>query len=72
VGLDLTLQIHDYILKHIERSTEPSSLLKKKVERGELGFKTGKGFHHWTQEDMKRVSENLSKYLIDYSHKELD
>ena len=71
VGLDLTLQIHDYILKHIESSTEPSPLLRQKVEEGELGFKSGKGFYdHWTQEDIKRVRENLLNYLINYSHKE--
>jgi len=70
VGLDLTLQIHDHILKHIENSTDPSPLLKEKVNKGELGFKSGKGFYdNWTQEDMKRVRENLLKYLIEYSHK---
>ena len=69
-GLDLILAIHDTVLKDLEASPNPSPLLKEKVKKGELGFKSGKGFYDkWAPEDMKRVRENLLKYLIDYSHK---
>jgi len=44
VGTDLVLAIHDYLLKHIESSPAPSPLLREKVEKGELGFKSGQGF----------------------------
>ncbi|WP_432407470.1 3-hydroxyacyl-CoA dehydrogenase family protein [Wukongibacter sp. M2B1] len=64
VGLDLTLAIHDYILKYLEDSHEPSPLLKEKVEKGELGFKTGKGFQEWTEEEAKASKKRLSEYLI--------
>jgi 3-hydroxybutyryl-CoA dehydrogenase len=64
VGLDLTLQIHNYILKYIERSTEPASILKQKVEKGELGFKTGRGFQEWNQESIQRSRKQLLEYLI--------
>lgn len=69
-GLDLILAIHDTVLKDLEASPDPSPLLREKVKKGELGFKTGKGFYEkWTPDDMKRVRENLLKYLIDYSRK---
>ena len=64
VGLDLTLQIHDYILKHIERSTEPSPVLKQKVEKGELGFHTGRGFYEWTEEAMEGCRKRFLQHLI--------
>ncbi|MBM4276523.1 MAG: 3-hydroxyacyl-CoA dehydrogenase family protein [Deltaproteobacteria bacterium] len=64
VGLDLTLQIHQYILKHIERSPDPSPLLRQKVEQQELGFKTGRGFQGWTTEAMERCRKQLLKHLI--------
>ena len=64
VGLDLTLQIHDYILKHIERSTQPSPLLKQKVEEEELGFKTGQGFRKWTPDTIERCRRRLLEHLI--------
>jgi len=67
VGLDLTLQIHNYILKYIERSTEPAPILKQKVEKGELGFKTGRGFQEWDQESIQRSRSQLLEYLIKWN-----
>jgi 3-hydroxyacyl-CoA dehydrogenase len=38
----------------------PSHLLQEKVKKGELGFKSGKGFYDkWTHEDIKRVRGNV-------------
>ncbi len=64
VGTDLTLAIHDYILKHLENSTEPSPLLKEKVAKGDLGFKTGKGFQEWSKEEAQQSRRRLMEYLI--------
>jgi len=70
VGLDLTLAIHDTVLKDLEASPHPSPLLKEKVNKGDLGFKSGKGFYdQWSPEAMKQVREHLLNYLIDYSIK---
>ena len=69
-GLDLILAIHNTVLKDLESSPNPSPLLQEKVKKGELGFKSGKGFYdQWTPEDVNRVRGNLLKYLIDYSRK---
>jgi 3-hydroxybutyryl-CoA dehydrogenase len=63
-GLDLTLAIHNYVLKFLEDSHEPSPYLREKVEKGELGFKTGGvGFMTWTPEEMKDLRANLLDYL---------
>ena len=67
VGLDLTLSIHDYILKHLESSPNPSPLLREKVKRGELGFKTGKGFQTWTAEEISKSRARLLEYLIEWT-----
>jgi len=64
VGTDLTLNIHSYILRHLERSQEPSALLAEKVRHGELGFKTGKGYQDWTPEQIRASRERLQEYLI--------
>jgi len=64
VGLDLTFQIHDYILRHLDRSTAPAAILKEKVEKGELGFKTGKGFQKWTEEEIAECRKQLLNHLV--------
>jgi 3-hydroxybutyryl-CoA dehydrogenase len=70
VGLDLTLSIHDYILKHLESSPNPSPLLREKVKKGELGFKTGKGFQTWTAEEISKSRARLLEYLIEWTKRE--
>jgi len=69
VGLDLTLAIHDYILKYLNSSPSPSPLLREKVKRGELGFKTGQGFYTWSVEEAQRSREDLLEYLLDWVRK---
>jgi 3-hydroxybutyryl-CoA dehydrogenase len=71
VGLDLVLAIHNTVLQDLEASPDPSPLLRDKVGKGELGFKSGRGFYDsWTPERIKATRERLMKHLIGYSHKQ--
>lgn len=64
VGTDLTYNIHDYILKDLEDSHEPSKLLTELKNDGKIGFKTGEGFQKWTQEQAAESNASLNEYLI--------
>lgn len=64
VGLDLTYNIHDYILQHLEDSHKPSPLLTKLREEGKLGFKSGEGFQSWTPEQIAESNAALNEYLV--------
>lgn len=64
VGTDLTYNIHNYVLRNLCNSTEPSPLLKELYEKGDLGFKTGKGFETWTKEEIEKSKSDLIEYLI--------
>ena len=64
VGTDLTYSIHDYILRDLEDSHEPSPLLKQLRDAGKIGFKTGEGFQKWTPEQVAQSNADLNEYLI--------
>ncbi|MGA6165546.1 3-hydroxyacyl-CoA dehydrogenase family protein [Amycolatopsis magusensis] len=48
VGLDVRLAIAEYLASTLGDRFEPPRLLREKVEKGELGRKTGTGFHDWS------------------------
>jgi 3-hydroxybutyryl-CoA dehydrogenase len=48
VGLDVRLAIAEYLRKTLGERFAPPRLLCDKVARGELGRKSGRGFHDWT------------------------
>jgi 3-hydroxybutyryl-CoA dehydrogenase len=62
-GLDLTLDIHNVILCHLESSGAPSTLLESYVAGKRLGMKTGQGFYDWTPESLQRVRDRLIQHL---------
>lgn len=64
VGLDLTLAIHDYILKYINADPTPSTTLQQKVAANQLGFKSGSGFLAWSQAEIAESRQRLANYLI--------
>ncbi len=47
VGLDVRLSIAEYLAGELGAHFEPPALLREKVERGELGRKSGRGFYTW-------------------------
>lgn len=63
-GLDLTYAIHEYLFPNIENSAKPARMLKEKIDSGHLGFKTGRGFQEWSQEEIQQSRRNLTEGLI--------
>ena len=70
VGTQLTYNIHDYVLKDLEDSHEPSPLLKEMIDEGKMGFraetKDGKktGFMSYTEDEIAEINGGLNEYLI--------
>ena len=69
VGLDLSLAIQDYVLPHLDVSTRASSTMRRHVEAGELGFKTGSGFMEWTPEAIAATRKKLTTHLLEFLSK---
>jgi 3-hydroxybutyryl-CoA dehydrogenase len=55
VGLDIRLHIADYLAGEIGEHFRPPELLRKLVDDGRLGKKSGHGFYRW--QDGKKVAD---------------
>ena len=65
VGVDLTLDIQNVLMADLDRSTEPTQLIKDKVAAGKLGMRTGEGFRKWTPQIADAVRERLRNFLAE-------
>ncbi len=63
-GLDIFYSIQSYLNKELCLSQEPSALLKAKIERDELGAKTGRGFYNWPAERLQAVKTARETELL--------
>jgi len=63
IGLDLTLAIHEYVLPELDPPSAPSAGLRRRVEHGELGVKTGAGFRSWSDCDAAELRARVIERL---------
>jgi len=64
IGTDLGLAVARILTGEISRATEPSRVLVEKVQKGELGAKTGKGFYSWTPEKVEATRRRIQRSLV--------
>ena len=69
VGIELTYNIHEYVLKALADNHEPSPLLQEMLQKGDLGMKSGKGWQEWPPERIAELTTGLREYLVDYNAK---
>lgn len=63
-GLDIWCTVGDNLLSVMDRSDKASSLLRDKVEKKELGFKTGKGFFEYPDSNKLEVQNQFNRRLL--------
>jgi 3-hydroxybutyryl-CoA dehydrogenase len=64
VGLDTMLFICEVIEEELGSFYKPSPLLKRLVESGQLGAKTGSGFYVWEKYKATGVNPDVARYRI--------
>lgn len=63
-GIDIHTDIASYLYKKLENRTTPSSLLLDKIDKGELGLKTNKGFYKWNEENKQEIVQQKNDALL--------
>jgi len=53
MGLDTIQNVLSYLYPTLDRSTKPPAFLVEMINAGELGAKSGKGFHDYTRKDIQ-------------------
>lgn len=68
MGLDTIHNVLTYLYSNLDRSTKHPLFLTEMIEASELGVKSGKGFHDYTQkniqESMKQKESATFKLLM--------
>ncbi len=64
VGLDLGLSVQKTVLPCLDNEDKPVESLKKLVDDGNLGYKTGKGYYDWSKKDMEALAKLRNDFII--------
>lgn len=63
-GLDVFHSISSYLYPDLSKNNESSDEMKRLVENGHFGIKTGKGFYQWDEAFKKEMNEKREEELI--------
>ncbi len=66
-GLDMIKSIDDYLFPDLCNAAKTQNMIEERFQRGDLGYKTGKGVYDWTKVDMdafrKKASDPYLKFF---------
>jgi len=71
VGLDLIEYLHNYILGDLDAQRHANAILTERVQRGDLGAKTGKGFYDWSRKSAADVLRERDTLLLELAAKRM-
>ncbi|MDH4270203.1 MAG: 3-hydroxyacyl-CoA dehydrogenase NAD-binding domain-containing protein [Dehalococcoidia bacterium] len=64
IGLDTSARVSANLFKTLSNRTEPSATLLDKVNRGELGIKTGNGWYNYRGKARTQVLDEINRRLL--------
>jgi 3-hydroxyacyl-CoA dehydrogenase len=64
IGLDTSARVSANLFKTLSNRTEPSATLLDKVNRGELGIKTGRGWYNYGGKTRTQVLDEINRRLL--------
>jgi 3-hydroxyacyl-CoA dehydrogenase len=64
IGLDTSARVSTNLFKTLSNRTEPSATLLEKVNRGQLGIKTGSGWYDYGGKTRAQVLDGINRRLL--------
>lgn len=64
IGLDTAARVSSNIFKVLSNKTTPSPVLLAKVQKGELGIKSGKGWYDYTAGPQQQITATINRRLL--------
>jgi 3-hydroxyacyl-CoA dehydrogenase len=64
IGLDTSARVSARMFKVLSNRTEPSPQLLEKVDKGELGIKSGKGWYDYTGRTREEIGDSINRRLL--------
>jgi len=64
-GLDVFLDAYEHLQQELGDRFTPPELFREKVEKGDLGVKTGRGFYQYTPESIESLIRRRDEYLVE-------
>lgn len=65
VGLDMSGAICDYVSTDLYNEPRAPQIVRDKMAAGDLGVKTGRGFHDWSKRDANAVKAKRDGFVLD-------
>lgn len=64
IGLDTCARVSKNVFKMLSTRTDPSPSVLEKVEKGELGIKTGKGWYDYSGSTREEIADKINRRLL--------
>jgi len=64
VGVDLCQSVQNTVLPGISAVDSANPLFSEMLSKGELGYKSGKGFYDWSKKDMDALAAGRNNFII--------
>lgn len=64
VGLELLSQIQSYLLADLSKAEGVMRAVKERLDRGDTGMRTGRGFFDWSERDPAAVTSRRDRQIV--------
>lgn len=65
VGLKLCKSVQDNVLPGISNATKAADIFREKLERGDTGYPSQKGFYDWNKKSMEELQQLRNQFIME-------